>query len=141
MLMNNQKLENLDELEFNLEKQYLEIKKESSSVGFSNPYDYYIQKLKQEELKKIEDKRKNLEKHHIIPRFEKPENLDDPLNLVIVSVDEHILAHYIRWKVLGKKEDYLAYKFRITDTEEKLNLRIELIKNARKKDKLEKKGF
>jgi len=55
-----------------------------------------------------------IEKHHIIPRFDG--GTDDPSNLVLVFIKEHVIAHWLRWKVLKKPQDYSAFLFRIGDT-------------------------
>jgi hypothetical protein len=103
-----------------------------------NPYENYIQKLKNEEKTKKDFPRKLLvgvEKHHIIPRFDSGTN--DPSNLVLVSIKEHVIAHWLRWKVLEKPQDYAAFLFRIGDTEEAIAQRNLAIKLAREQDKIE----
>jgi hypothetical protein len=52
-----------------------------------------------------------VETHHIIPRFEGGSN--DPSNLVVLTYNDHAIAHYIRWIVYAKKQDKLAYEFMI----------------------------
>lgn len=102
-----------------------------------NPYENYIQKLKNEEKTKKDFPRKLLvgvEKHHIIPRFDSGTN--DPSNLVLV-IKEHVIAHWLRWKVLEKPQDYAAFLFRIGDTEEAIAQRNLAIKLAREQDKIE----
>jgi general stress protein YciG len=98
----------------------------------------YIQKLKNEEKNKKDDTGKvliGIEKHHIIPRFDG--GTDDPSNLVLVSIKEHVIAHWLRWKVLEKPQDYAAFLFRIGDTEEAIAQRNLAIRAARERDKIE----
>jgi len=47
-------------------------------------------------------------KHHIIPRH--MGGTDDPINLVEVTITQHIMFHYANWKLYGKKEDEIAWK-------------------------------
>jgi hypothetical protein len=51
-----------------------------------------------------------IEKHHILPRFDG--GTDDPSNLVLVSIKEHVIAHWLRWRSLEKPQDYAAFLFR-----------------------------
>ena len=47
-------------------------------------------------------------KHHIIPKYRCKELGIDPDfdgNIVNLSVDEHIIAHLVRWVVFGRSED------------------------------------
>jgi hypothetical protein len=57
-----------------------------------------------------------VETHHIIPRFEG--GTDDPSNLVVLTYNDHTLAHYIRWLVYGKKQDKLAYELMSAQSED-----------------------
>ena len=103
-----------------------------------NPYENFIQKLKNEEKNKKDDTGKvliGIEKHHILPRFDG--GTDDPSNLVLVSIKEHVIAHWLRWRVLEKPQDYAAFLFRIGDTEEAIAQRNLAIKAARERDKQE----
>lgn len=103
-----------------------------------NPYENVIQKLKNEDKNKKDDTGKvliGIEKHHIISRFDGGTN--DPSNLVLVSIKEHVIAHWLRWKVLEKPQDYAAFLFRIGDTEEAIAQRNLAIKAARERDKIE----
>ena len=45
-------------------------------------------------------------KHHIIPKHAGGTNNDD--NLIIVSVEEHFILHYKRWKEFGDFNDLFA---------------------------------
>lgn len=109
----------------------------SAGVGV-NPYENYIQKLKDEEKTKKDEAGKvfvGIEKHHIIPRFDGGTN--DLSNLVLVSIKEHVIAHWLRWQILGKPQDYAAFLFRIGDTEEAVAQRKLAVKAAREQDKIE----
>jgi hypothetical protein len=80
-----------------------------------------------------------MEKHHIIPKHDK--GTDDPSNIILLTVKEHVIAHWIRWKALNQISDYISFLFRIGDTEEAVEKRIELVKQARERDKIEKHFF
>lgn len=116
----------------------LEKEKELNKLNL-NVYDLFIQKKKNEEVNKINVTNVTFEKHHIIPKFDG--GLDEPDNLVLLTIKEHIIAHWLRWKVLGKQGDYRAYVFRVGDTDTIVAERLQLVKEARERDKLEKKGF
>ena len=47
-----------------------------------------------------------VEKHHILPKF--AGGLDNPLNLVYLTFNDHTLAHYIRWVVYKQNQDLTA---------------------------------
>ena len=47
-------------------------------------------------------------RHHIIPKH--MGGLDDPSNIVKLTIKEHALAHKKLYEKYGKKEDYLAWK-------------------------------
>jgi len=122
--------------------QYLADVLERSKGSGLNGYDFYIKEKKLSELKKKDDSEKPLsaiEKHHIIPKFDGGSDAAD--NIVLLTVKEHIIAHWIRWKILGKKGDYTSFLFRIGDTEEALAYRSKMVLEARQKDKQEGKGF
>lgn len=108
-----------------------------SIVTGLNPYDTYIQEIKQDEHSKVDSSKARLpgiERHHIIPRFDG--GMDDTSNLVLVTVKEHVIAHWLRWQVLGKSRDYQAFLFRIGDTEAALEQRRQAVLEAREKDRM-----
>lgn len=49
------------------------------------------------------------EKHHIIPRHQGGN--DDLSNLVVMLPEEHYIAHLIRWKAYGDRNDFIAVRF------------------------------
>lgn len=107
-----------------------------------NSYDLYIALKKTEESEKqdsLGNPLPGVEKHHIIPKFDGGNNNTE--NLVLLTVKEHVIAHWLRWKCLGKQGDYTAFLFRIGDTKKAYLERQKLIAKAREKDKLEGKGF
>jgi hypothetical protein len=109
----------------------------STETGL-NPYENYIQKLKDEEKTKKDETGKvfiGLEKHHIIPRFDGGTN--DLSNLVLVSIKEHVIAHWLRWRVLEKPQDCAPFLFRIGDTEEAMAQKKLAVKAVREQDKIE----
>ncbi len=69
--------------------------------------------------------------HHIVPRYMKGNNLT--INLVKLSIREHVLAHYLLWKVYHNLEDFIAFTALSGKTENLELLRIELCKINNKK--------
>jgi hypothetical protein len=107
-----------------------------------NAYEIYIEECKLHQTAKVDAQGKPLrgvEKHHIIPRFDGGTN--KPENIVFLTVKEHVIAHWLRWKVLGKSQDYSAFLFRIGDTEEALELRRQAVIEARERDRINQHGF
>jgi len=64
------------------------------------------------------------ENHHIIPKHMGGDNLED--NLVLLTFKEHILAHYLLWRIYGCEGDKLMYSLRNLQTEEAQRLRVKL---------------
>lgn len=114
-----------------------------AELSNTNAYDYYIQTLKTQRLSEQSDPDKEsfYERHHIIPRFEKSESTDAPENLVKVTVKEHVIAHWLRYKVFSKPQDLCAYLFRVGDTINSIKMRNELVSQARERDRIEKRYF
>lgn len=105
-----------------------------------NPYENYIKKLQSEGVEDPSTNKKDralIEKHHIIPRFDGGTN--DSSNLVLVrrTIKEHVISHWIRWRVLAKPQDYAAFLFRIGDIEEAISQRNFAVRAARERDKKE----
>lgn len=112
-----------------------------AELANTNAYDYYIQMLKTQRLSEQPDKESFYERHHIIPRFEKGKSSDDPDNLVKVTVKEHVIAHWLRYKVFSKPQDLCAYLFRVGDTINSIKIRNELVSQARERDRIGKRYF
>lgn len=47
-------------------------------------------------------------KHHIIPKH--AGGTDDPSNIVELTVEDHAIAHLVRWKMYGQMGDFDAYR-------------------------------
>jgi hypothetical protein len=112
------------------------LQEHSTSLIGKNAYDSFIEKLKNEEKNNYDDNGKPLvgyEKHHIIPRFDGGTN--DKSNIVVVSVKDHVIAHWLRWEVLKKPQDYTAFLFRIGDNKEAKAQQDLAVKAARERDK------
>ena len=74
-----------------------------------------------------------MEIHHIKPKheFKKHEKgLDIPSNRLLVTVPEHVIAHWIRWRVLNNTKDKRSVLLRIGETEEAYRLKLKHIKEA-----------
>ncbi len=62
-----------------------------------------------------------LEKHHILPLHAGGNNNFD--NLILLSIEDHALAHFYRFLAYLDKNDKLAYLFRKNDNSEAFLLR------------------
>lgn len=49
------------------------------------------------------------ENHHILPKHDG--GMDEPCNLVLLTTEEHLFAHKIRWKAYKQRGDMLAVRF------------------------------
>ena len=108
----------------------------------SNPYDVFIQQVKDREHENFDESGKprvNVEKHHITPKFDG--GSEDKKNLVYLTVKDHVFTHWLRWKVFHKTGDLMAFTFRVGNTDEKLAAQKLAVKEARQKDQMENKGF
>lgn len=73
-----------------------------------DPYKEFIEKASQRTEEKLkQDPNYYCEIHHITPKFDG--GSDDPSNLVRLSYDDHVVAHYIRWYVYKKPQDLTAF--------------------------------
>lgn len=108
-----------------------------SSESDLNQYDLYIQQRQLEPSRVFASANKlpGFEVHHIIPRFDGGTN--EKSNLVLLTTKEHVIAHWLRWKVLNKSQDYTAFLFRIGDTQEALAQRLKAVAVAREQDRVE----
>lgn len=68
------------------------------------------------------------ENHHIIPRH--MGGSDEKDNLVLLTFREHILSHYILWRIYKKDGDKLMFLMRSGQTEESQKLRVKLAVEA-----------
>jgi hypothetical protein len=91
-------------------------------MNWKGIYESLINKAKMEMRSKNEDC--YYERHHIIPKHLGGNN--DTENLVLLTFREHILAHYLLWRIHGKEGDRLMYKLRNGQKEESQRLRVEL---------------
>jgi hypothetical protein len=58
------------------------------------------------QLKNLWVKGSNIHRHHIIPKHQG--GLDEETNYTYLSVREHIIAHYLLWKIYKKPNDLRA---------------------------------
>lgn len=98
-------------------------------------YETMISRAKSENRHKS-DSGVYYESHHIIPKHMGGTN--DPDNLVLLTFREHILAHYMLWRIHGKDGDRLMYLLRSNQTDESQKLRIDM---AVKANRTYGKGF
>jgi hypothetical protein len=68
------------------------------------------------------------ENHHIVPKHMGGDNSKD--NLVLLTFREHVLAHYLLWRIHGCEGDKLMYSLRNLQTEEAQRLRVKLAVEA-----------
>lgn len=101
-------------------------------INWENIYNHLIERNKHIDL--VEGM--YYEKHHIIPRYMGGDNSNQ--NLVHLSFREHILAHYILWRMYGNIEDQIAYKMMNGQTEEGRILKQKLaVKRSNESNKAE----
>ena len=68
------------------------------------------------------------ENHHIVPKHMGGDNSEN--NLVLLTFREHVLAHYILWRIHGYEGDKLMYSLRNLQTEEAQKIRVKLAVKA-----------
>jgi hypothetical protein len=68
------------------------------------------------------------ENHHIIPRHMGGDDCDE--NLVLLTFREHILSHYLLWRIYGNDGDRLMVLMRSGQSEEAQRLRVKLAVEA-----------
>lgn len=125
------------------EKLTREIKEEKTVIsdGPSNSYERYLQQIvpHQDARELLNNRTTNniakpqFEKHHILPRFEGGTNSSD--NLLLLTSEEHTIAHGLRWKALNKQQDKLAFFFRNGQVDEVRKIQLENIKKNVQRDK------
>lgn len=64
-----------------------------------------------------------LESHHIIPKHRGGTNV--AANLVKISIRDHVIAHWLLWRIFGEEDDLTAFKFRTSTSEERRLLGIQ----------------
>lgn len=64
------------------------------------------------------------ESHHIVPKHMGGGNGKD--NLVLLTFREHVIAHYLLWRIYKKRGDKVMWMFRSNQTEEAQTLRVQL---------------
>lgn len=98
------------------------------------PYkqDIYEMFIEQHKSKKYPSGTR-LEKHHILPRFQK--GTDDPDNILSLSIKDHTLAHFYRYLAYSQRGDKVAYTMRQNQTEDTARNRSMLAVEANKADK------
>lgn len=88
----------------------------------------------------IENRIKNTkiyyEKHHIIPKHMGGDNSKN--NLVLLTFREHVLAHYLLWRIYKKAGDKLMWLIRSKQTEEAQRLRSKLATESLRKSGMNK---
>lgn len=85
---------------------------EQENTQYSRACLYYIERQNEEkfQFRFIARSDYNIEKHHIIPRYEG--GPDENWNLVLVFHDEHMDLHYLRYEAFKNPNDLLALRFR-----------------------------
>lgn len=118
-----------------------EMAEKSKNSGL-DPYAFYIQECRKTESDKYDSQGNRIdgvESHHINPKHKDGNYLPD--NLLLLTVKEHIAAHWIRWRVFNDRGDKTAVIFRIGDTKERRAERLQLVQLARERDRINKTGF
>jgi len=105
----------------------------------TNVYDYYLNTIREKQSRNGLDSTEIYEKHHIVPRFEKGTDMEN--NIILLTVKEHVVAHWLRYKVLQKTQNLATYLFRVGDTVEAISLRHKHVMEVRERDRAEKRYF
>lgn len=95
-------------------------------MNWKSIYDNLINKVRSENRSKCNEI--YYEKHHIIPRHMGGDDADT--NLVLLTFREHILSHYLLWRIYGCDGDRLMVLMRSNQTEEAQKLRVKLAVSA-----------
>lgn len=93
---------------------------------FKQIYENLINKCRSEN--RIKSDEVYYERHHIIPKH--MNGSDELDNLVLLTFREHIIAHFLLWKIYNKEQDLIAYKMRSGQKEEAQRLRCKLAVEA-----------
>lgn len=102
---------------------------------FKDEYDFFIWQCKQ----KTYPKDTLLEKHHILPKHAGGTNATS--NMVSLSIKDHITSHWLRWKVYDSTKDFKAYKFRVSNSEERRQIQIDNVRKMQEENKKKGIGF
>lgn len=97
-------------------------------------YNGLINRVKNENRVKCGEK--YYENHHILPKH--MGGNDNPDNMVLLTFREHVIAHYLLWRIHKLSGDRLMYLMRSGQTVEGQKLRVQL---AVKKNREDGKGF
>lgn len=91
-------------------------------MNWKGIYDKLISRAKSEN--RVRNNEIYYENHHIIPRHMGGDDSDD--NLVLLTFREHILSHYILWRIYKYDGDRVMFLMRSGQTEEAQRLRVKL---------------
>jgi hypothetical protein len=91
-------------------------------MNWKSIYDNLISKARSENRSKCSEV--YYENHHITPRHIGGD--DGDTNLVLLTFREHILSHYLLWRMYGYNGDRLMVLMRSNQTEEAQKLRVKL---------------
>jgi hypothetical protein len=113
-----------DELE-ELLKNLQNLRQKPEYSNYSNEYELFIEQCRNKTYPSKGCLTVNvpIEKHHIIPKHQGGNN--DPSNLILLSVKDHITAHWLLWKLFDSKPDKLAYIFRVSTPAERQEIQRE----------------
>jgi hypothetical protein len=95
-------------------------------MNWKGIYDNLISKARSEN--RIKNSEIYYENHHIIPRHMGGDDCDE--NLVLLTFREHILSHYLLWRIYGNGGDRLMFLLRSGQSEEAQRLRVKLAVEA-----------
>jgi hypothetical protein len=95
-------------------------------MNWKDIYDNLVNRAKSEN--RIKNSEIYYENHHIIPRHMGGDNTDE--NLVLLTFREHILSHYLLWRIYGNDGDRLMVLMRNGQSEEAQRIRVKLAVEA-----------
>lgn len=91
-------------------------------MNWAGIYDKLISRAKSENRTRSDEI--YYENHHIIPKHMGGEDVED--NLVLLTFREHVLSHYILWRIYGYDGDRLMFLMRSNQTDESQRLRVKM---------------
>jgi hypothetical protein len=95
-------------------------------MNWKGIYNNLVNKAKSEN--RIKSSEIYYENHHIIPRHMGGDDCDE--NLVLLTFREHILSHYLLWRIYGNDGDRVMFLMRSGQSEEAQRIRVKLAVEA-----------
>lgn len=105
------------------------------NTAYTNEYDLFIAQCRDKNY----PEGTMTENHHIRPKHNGGTN--DPSNLIVLSVKDHIIAHWLLWQLFNSKNDEKDYIFRVSTSEDRMLYNKKFQSERLKELQEQKKGF